>query len=305
MYATASAPILVEARVLASVRVHMGLDRRMTMMLRARYPIAICLVLWIGGGCELSDSASTAGGYPDRESVEILNRFKNSVEIDGSDLFSCGRLLVVPTYLVVPTQLAPLLIDLGWRGSDYSEIADMTRFPPAHPFTLVFIDGQNIATINQIDDLHYKVVVNTESRANAFACLVGGSLTHKLFEDGRGWEVAVGKFDTIVPAAISPSDARRFGLEHRQVTKVPGGFIINRPFFINNTRRCQRRLVVSREFISEDGYYLFGVEKAIELDRGDTSLLSTKDWILDQSWTRFLIGASPLLDVTSQAIMGS
>ena len=187
--------------------------------------------------------------------------------IDIGDLCPNGKLFMVRTRNIVPCELGGYLFMLGWRGEDSEELSVLTTIPPTPEFSLVYIAGSAKDLVGEISDLRWKMAINSETKAEQFADLIGGAATRSFFADARGWEVGSMEDPVTKHFHLSNRGFERFGLCRRRIEPVKGGFLIRRPFYIPASQENPQRLIMSREFVSEDGFYLFGIDR--EVAKGD------------------------------------
>lgn len=183
--------------------------------------------------------------------------------IDIGHLCPNGKLFMVRTRNIVPFDLAGYLFMLGWSGEDSEELSILTTIPPTPEFSLVYVAGSAKAVVDEISDLRWKVAIDSETKAEQFADLIGGTATRSFFDDARGWEVRSMRAPVTKHFHLSNRVFERLGLCPRRIERVKGGFLIRRSFYIPASQQNPQRLIVSREFVSEDGFYLFGTDREV------------------------------------------
>jgi hypothetical protein len=116
--------------------------------------------------------------------------------------------------------------------------------------------------INDIDDLRWKVSVQSKQDAVEFGRLIAGSLTKPFFTDAPGWELHIKRFPGDA-CAMSEATFAELGISPRQVEEVNGGFVLRRPLLVVDSTHGTRKLIVSFEFIGHDGLYVFGKSREV------------------------------------------
>lgn len=227
---------------------------------------------------------------PDTDHKEEVTGESNSWVVEGrvikrrklvtGSLFKRGTLYVVNSNEVVPWDALRRLKQHGWRGSGYEEeLRPLIAYPAQRAYSLIYVHGEARARISSIDNLWWKVQVEDEEDAAAFLDLIGGPLTKPYFEDARGWEVRRQTVGWSVPGlcVLPESEFERLGLRDRSIEKVHGGFVVRRAMFVPEVTRSSggvpfywprelkhpSRLVQSREFVSTEGFYLFGIDRVV------------------------------------------
>ncbi len=189
--------------------------------------------------------------------------------LDTGKLFGGGKLYLVRTGEIIPRKRMCLLEADEWHGmvGCDDETKRLSMCPPRPEFTLLLADGKHLAYVEDITDLRWKVKIETEEDAARFADLVGLPETAGFFADCRGWEVRKEGESTSGYCELSPEKYEEIGLPLRSIKRVYGGFLIRRPLYVEATKHEGRRIIISSEFVSHDGFYLLAVEK--EIAKGD------------------------------------
>lgn len=204
--------------------------------------------------------------------------------VETGALFKEGSLRMVRTRDVVPHTLMYPLMQSGWKGDDYHELALLTEIPPQPEFKLIFSSGCMKSLVEAITDLRWKVDVRTEAEAEGFVELIGGAATRPFFADARGWEVGFMEDPVTKPCTLRRIDFEALGLHDRLIERVQGGFLIRRAFYVPASAHQQCRLIISREFVSSDGFYLFGAEKEVAKGPGCPTIILPDDDMMRQTF---------------------
>ena len=137
--------------------------------------------------------------------------------------------------------------------------------PHRGEFDLIYEDNCRKAWITQVVDLRWKVEVLSEEQASQFADLTGAFSTAMFLRDLRGLEVVAHNwYQRPVPyCTIARRDFKKLDLKPRQIEQVTTGFIIRRPLYQPAQDGKPARLIESREFVSADGLYIFGIDREV------------------------------------------
>jgi len=202
-----------------------------------------------------------------QKQVQSRDPFAETVpgDIVGQDpLFRWGTLYKVSTYDLMPREAVHDLW-ADWWGKDWGKYVSPLWSPHRHEYDLIYQDCCRKAWITQIVDLRWKVEVLSEEQASQFADLTGAVPTAIFFRDARGLEVrAYDCWEAPVPyCMVTHADFEKLGLKGRRIEQVATGFIIRRPLYQPNRADKPAKLVESREFVSADGLYIFGIDREV------------------------------------------
>lgn len=219
-----------------------------------------------------------------------------------------GRLSVANSNEIVPWEALLRLKNHGWSGPDYdNELRPLIAVPARRAYSLIYsTDDGTWSRISSIDNLWGKVRVEDEDDAAVFFDLIGGPLTKPFFLDARGWEIRRHSRDGSQPYYCVLPDSRfeALGLQERKIERVHGGFIVRRAMYMPQVSRIAGpapfnwpgaeqhppRIVQAREFVSTEGFYLFGIDRIIcEADDCPSVVLPDRDamkFAFSRAWTQ-------------------
>lgn len=204
-------------------------------------------------------ASRAAAGGPEASSLD------DPLEVS---ILKAGALQISPVLSLLSAETAGLLRHYGWTGSEWAEHLYPYRRSAATRFCLMYRDGSRQSMIAHVIDLRWKVNITTTADVEEFLDLIGGKRTKLFFRDSRGWEIV--SRDT--PEAdnhcsVSQKYFEQLGLKPRKIKRISGGFIVRRTLYREPHVRfpCDLPgdLIEAREFIGNDGQYVFGCERII------------------------------------------
>lgn len=207
-----------------------------------------------------------------------------------------GRLSVANSNEIVPWDALLRLKKHCSTGQDYdNELRPLIAVPAKRAYSLIYSTEDGTWTrISSVDNLWGKVRVDDEDDAAVFFDLIGGPLTKPFFLDARGWEIRRHTRGWSQPYYCELPDSRfeALGLQERKIERVHGGFIVRRAMYMPEVSRIAGsapfnwpgaeqhppRIVQAREFVSTEGFYLFGIDRIIcEADDCPSLVLPDRD----------------------------
>lgn len=252
-------------------------------ILRGVWPVFILIVgLQVFSHASSTAQVTTSGRSEHHASARraVDGSMVKPHHLPTGSLLPDGTLFVANSNAIVPWDALRRLKEHGWSGGDYdAELRPLIAIPAQRALSLIYSTGGSWSRVASIDNLWLKVRIESEEDAASFFDLIGGPLTKPFFADARGWELRRKSEGWRPPGMCVLEDSRfdALGLHDRRIERVHGGFIVRRTMYMDavsclagsapykwpRARQNPQQIVQAREFVSTEGFYLFGIDRVV------------------------------------------